>query len=96
MTQDHEQARAEAFRILVEIIVEELAIPEDQITPDAHFPHDLGVNSDDLTFGYVPAVHRRFGVVLTNEEWGRIGTPQQTIDAVLEARDQQGVPGPLR
>lgn len=95
MTQNLERARSDAFRIVVEIIVEELAIPEEEITPDTHFVHDLRVDSDDLTFGYVPAVHKRFGVVLSNAEWLKVGTPQETVDAVLEARARQGVPGPL-
>ena len=95
MAQDNEQARAEIFRILVEIIVDELAVPREQITPDAHFTRDLRVDSDDLTFGYVPAVHSRFGVTIANEEWRTIGTPRETVEAVLGARARQGVPGPL-
>ena len=96
MTRDADQQQRDALRIVTEIIVKELAIPEEQVRPNTDLVKELGIDTDDLSFLYVPAVHKRFDVVLPNDEWRKIATPLQTVDAVLEARARQGVPGPLR
>jgi hypothetical protein len=74
-----------SLEAVLAIATTELGVPTGGVGPDTHLVRDLGANSDDLSFGFVPAVHRCFGVTLPNHEWRRIGTPRQVVEAVLKA-----------
>ena len=91
MTQSSSLSRDSALRAVTEIVVEELGLSEDQVAPDTDLVQDLHVDTDDLSFLYIPAVHKRFGVTISNDEWRRINTVRQTVDAVLSARAAQSM-----
>ena len=75
----------DSLRAVIAIAASELGIPPERIGPDTDLVRDLGADSDDLSFGYVPEVHRCFGIALPNDEWLRIATPRDTVEAVLKA-----------
>ena len=75
----------DSLRAVVAIASSELGIPAERIGPDTDLVREVGAASDDLSFGYVPEVHRCFGIALSNDEWLRIATPRETVEALLKA-----------
>lgn len=64
-----------------EIIVEQLGVNADQVTPEAKFIEDLGADSLD-TVELVMALEEEFECEIPDEEAARITTVQQAIDYV--------------
>ena len=64
-----------------EIIVEQLGVNADQVTPDAKFIEDLGADSLD-TVELVMALEEEFGHEIPDEEAEKITTVQQAINYV--------------
>ncbi|MDQ1327574.1 MAG: acyl carrier protein [Candidatus Poribacteria bacterium] len=62
-----------------EIIVEQLGVDEEQITPDASFIDDLGADSLD-TVELVMAFEEEFDVEIPDEDAEKIRTVQDVID----------------
>ncbi|MGQ9610647.1 MAG: acyl carrier protein [bacterium] len=62
-----------------EIIMEQLGVDEDQITPDASFIDDLGADSLD-TVELVMAFEEEFDVEIPDEDAEKIRTVQDVID----------------
>jgi len=62
-----------------EIIVEQLGVEEDQITPEASFIDDLGADSLD-TVELVMAFEEEFDVEIPDEAAEKIRTVQDVID----------------
>ncbi len=62
-----------------EIIMEQLGVEEDQITPDASFIDDLGADSLD-TVELVMAFEEEFDVEIPDEDAEKIRTVQDVID----------------
>lgn len=64
-----------------DIIVEELGVHEDQVTPEANFNDDLGTDSLDLV-ELVMAMEEEFDVEIADEEAEKCKTVQQVVDLV--------------
>ena len=62
-----------------EIIMEQLGVEEDQITPEASFIDDLGADSLD-TVELVMAFEEEFDIVIPDEDAEKIRTVQDVID----------------
>ncbi len=62
-----------------EIIMEQLGVDEDQITPDASFIDDLGADSLD-TVELVMAFEEEFNIEIPDEDAEKIRTVQDVID----------------
>jgi len=62
-----------------EIIMEQLGVDEEQITPDASFIDDLGADSLD-TVELVMAFEEEFDVEIPDEDAEKIRTVQDVID----------------
>ena len=69
------------------IIVEQLGVDEEEVTPDASFVDDLGADSLD-TVELVMAFEEEFGCEIPDEEAEKITTVQQAIDYVKDRRGQ--------
>ena len=66
-----------------EIIVEQLGVDPNQVTPEAHFIDDLGADSLD-TVELVMAFEEQFGVEIPDEDAEKISTVQSAIDYLDE------------
>ena len=64
-----------------EIIVEQLGVNADQVTPEAKFIEDLGADSLD-TVELVMALEEEFGTEIPDDEAEKITTVQLAIDYV--------------
>lgn len=62
-----------------EIIMEQLGVDEDQITPEASFIDDLGADSLD-TVELVMAFEEEFNIEIPDEDAEKIRTVQDVID----------------
>ena len=63
------------------IIVEQLGVDEEEVTPDASFVDDLGADSLD-TVELVMALEEEFETEIPDEDAEKITTVQQAIDYV--------------
>jgi acyl carrier protein len=63
------------------IIVEQLGVDEEEVTPDASFVDDLGADSLD-TVELVMALEEEFETEIPDEEAEKITTVQQAVDFV--------------
>jgi acyl carrier protein len=64
-----------------EIIVEQLGVEEDEVSPDASFIDDLGADSLD-TVELVMAFEEEFNIEIPDEEAEHIATVQDAIDFI--------------
>jgi acyl carrier protein len=65
------------------IVVEQLGVSEDQVTPEASFVDDLGADSLD-TVELVMALEEEFDTEIPDEEAEKITTVQQAIDYITQ------------
>ena len=63
------------------IIVEQLGVDEEEVTPDASFVDDLGADSLD-TVELVMALEEEFETEIPDDEAEKITTVQQAIDYI--------------
>ena len=63
------------------IVVEQLGVAEDQVTPDASFVDDLGADSLD-TVELVMALEEEFDAEIPDDEAENITTVKQAIDFI--------------
>ena len=64
------------------IVVEQLGVNEEDVTPDASFVDDLGADSLD-TVELVMALEEEFEMEIPDEDAEKITTVQQAIDYIL-------------
>jgi acyl carrier protein len=69
------------------IIVEQLGVSEDQVTPEAKLIEDLGADSLD-TVELVMALEEEFGADIPDEEAEKINTVGDAI-AYIESKSQE-------
>ena len=65
------------------IIVEQLGVDEEEVTPDASFVDDLGADSLD-TVELVMALEEEFDIEISDENAEKIQTVQDAIDYLTE------------
>ena len=65
------------------IIVDQLGVEEELVTPEAHFVDDLGADSLD-TVELVMALEEEFGIEIPDEDAEKIMTVQQAVDYINE------------
>ena len=63
------------------IVVEQLGVAEDQVTPDASFVDDLGADSLD-TVELVRALEEEFDTEIPDDEAEKITTVKQAIEFI--------------
>ena len=64
------------------IVVEQLGVKEDEVTPEASFVDDLGADSLD-TVELVMALEEEFNCEIPDEEAEKITTVQQAIEYIV-------------
>ncbi|MBI3611013.1 MAG: acyl carrier protein [Nitrospirae bacterium] len=65
------------------IIVEQLGVDEEDVTPEASFVDDLGADSLD-TVELVMAFEEEFGIEIPDEDAEKILTVQNVVDYIKE------------
>ena len=65
------------------IIVEQLGVDEEDVTPDASFVDDLGADSLDMV-ELVMAFEEEFGIEIPDEDAEKILTVQNVMDYIKE------------
>jgi acyl carrier protein len=70
-----------------EIIIEQLGVTADQVTPEASFIEDLGADSLD-TVELVMALEEEFDTQIAEEDAEKITTVQQAIDYISANLDK--------
>lgn len=68
---------------LQKIIVEQLGVDSDQVTPDASITDDLGADSLDRV-ELVMAIEGEFNIEISDEDAEKIETVQDTINYIQE------------
>ncbi|NIR32372.1 MAG: acyl carrier protein [Gammaproteobacteria bacterium] len=66
-----------------QIIVEQLGVKDEEVSPDASFVDDLGADSLD-TVELVMALEEEFNCEIPDEEAEKITTVKQAVDYVTE------------
>ncbi|MEE9456454.1 MAG: acyl carrier protein [bacterium] len=70
-----------------EIIVEQLGVTSEQVTPEASFVEDLGADSLD-TVELVMALEEEFDIQIPDEEAEKITTVQQAVDYIINKKGE--------
>lgn len=70
-------------RRVIEIIVEQLGVSEEEVTPEASFIDDLGADSLDLV-ELIMAMEEEFGLEISDEDAEKIQTVQDVINYINE------------
>ncbi len=71
----------EIFEKVKEVIVEQLNVDEDEVTPDASFIDDLGADSLDIV-ELVMALEESFGISIPDEEAENIKTVGDAVEYI--------------
>ncbi|MCL8207820.1 MAG: acyl carrier protein [Actinomycetia bacterium] len=71
------------FDKVKEIIVDQLGVEEDEVTPEAHFVEDLGADSLDIV-ELVMALEEEFGLEIPDEEAEKISTVNDAVEYIRE------------
>ncbi|MBI4495659.1 MAG: acyl carrier protein [Deltaproteobacteria bacterium] len=70
-------------RRVIDIIVEQLGVSEEEVTPEASFIDDLGADSLDLV-ELIMAMEEEFGLEISDEDAEKIQTVQDVINYINE------------
>ena len=70
------------------IIVEQLGVDEDEVTPEASFTDDLGADSLDIV-ELVMAFEEEFGIEIPDEEAEKIGNVKEAVDYIEQTAGAQ-------
>jgi acyl carrier protein len=74
---------ASTYERLKKIVVEQLGVDEEQVTPEANFVDDLNADSLDLV-ELIMSLEEEFGAEISDEDAERIRTVQDAVDYVEE------------
>ena len=74
---------ATTYDRLKKIVVEQLGVDEEQVTPEASFVDDLNVDSLDLV-ELIMSLEEEFGAEISDEDAEKIRTVQDAVDYVEE------------
>lgn len=70
-------------KAVMDILVEELGVEKDQLTPGARLQHDLG--ADSLTLVELTlALEERFNLAIPDEQWEHVLTVRDVFEALAE------------
>ena len=70
---------ADTYDRLKKIVVEQLGVEEDQVTPEANFVDDLNADSLDLV-ELIMSLEEEFGAEISDEDAEKIATVQDAVD----------------
>jgi acyl carrier protein len=70
-------------RRIIEIIVEQLGVSEEEVTPEASFIEDLGADSLDLV-ELIMAMEEEFSLEISDADAEKIQTVQDVINYITE------------
>lgn len=71
------------FETLKEIIIEELDVTPEQVTPDARFQEDLGADSLDVV-ELIMKIEEKFGIEVPDTDAEKIRTVQDAVKYIEE------------
>ncbi|MEA5516313.1 acyl carrier protein [Nodularia sp. UHCC 0506] len=74
-------SQAEIFEKVKKIVVDQLSVDQDKITPQANFANDLGADSLD-TVELVMALEEEFDIEIPDEAAEKITTVQEAVDYI--------------
>ncbi|MBE9048984.1 acyl carrier protein [Nostocales cyanobacterium LEGE 11386] len=74
-------SQAEIFEKVKKIVVDQLSVEADKITPQANFANDLGADSLD-TVELVMALEEEFDIEIPDEAAEKITTVQEAVDYI--------------
>ncbi|RAM51073.1 acyl carrier protein [Mastigocladus laminosus UU774] len=74
-------SQADIFEKVKEIVVEQLGVEPEQVTPQANFANDLGADSLD-TVELVMALEEEFDIEIPDEAAEKITTVQEALDYI--------------
>ncbi|CAN5705182.1 acyl carrier protein [soil metagenome] len=74
---------ASTYERLKKIVVEQLGVDEEQVTPEASFVDDLNADSLDLV-ELIMSLEEEFGAEISDEDAERIRTVQDAVEYVEE------------
>ncbi|MEA5598775.1 acyl carrier protein [Rivularia sp. UHCC 0363] len=74
-------SQAEIFEKVKKIVVEQLGVEDEKITPNANFANDLGADSLD-TVELVMALEEEFDIEIPDEAAEKITTVQEAVDYI--------------
>jgi acyl carrier protein len=70
-----------------EIVVEQLGVTPEQVTPEASFIEDMGADSLD-TVELVMALEEEFDIQIPDDEAEKITTVQQAVDYIINKKGE--------
>ena len=74
-------SQTETFEKVKKIVVEQLSVDEEKVTPESNFASDLGADSLD-TVELVMALEEEFDIEIPDEAAEKITTVQEAVDYI--------------
>ena len=74
-------SQAQTFEKVKKIVVEQLSVKDEQVTPEASFANDLGADSLD-TVELVMALEEEFDIEIPDEAAEKITTVREAVDYI--------------